>query len=415
MISFAVTRNAVGVGAPESAAARSDEVKWCGFGEEIVWWQDTPPHQQPDELIRLAGTSGRAEEGRLYLVGQAGNSFLAEFPLARVALNKGRYLVVALTPDELDAVDRKGGACFGFCPLPENEYVVRTARRTQRRAAPDISAIIDLVSRDQLFDSLTLLAGLRTRHSLSTHFSSAVDWAQARLESFGFTVSKFPISVGSATSDNVVAIKPGTGADRLLVLSTAHLDSVNLGGGPGAVAPGADDNGSGAAGLVEIGRVLGGLSFEHDLRLILFGGEEQGLHGSEQYVAALDQADRSRVDAVINMDMIGTLNVPELTVLLEGAPVSQRLMDDLGDAAQAYTSLIVQTSLHPFASDHVPFIRAGLPALLTIEGSDTANTNVHTANDTLDKVHQALAVEIVRMNIAVLAEHLELRTGVAAR
>ena len=222
-------------------------------------------------------------------------------------------------------------------------------------------------------------------------------------------MSKNPILVGTATSFNIVADKPGTGADPRLVVATAHLDSVNLSGGPAAVAPGADDNGSGTAGVVEIGRVLGGLSFDHDLRLVLFGGEEQGLHGSQQYVAALNQADRSRLDAVINMDMIATLNVPELTVLLEVAAVSQQLMDDLRDAAHDYTSLIVQTSLNPFASDHVPFINAGLPALLTIEGADTANTNIHTANDTLDKIHQALAVEIMRMNIAVLADRLHLR------
>ena len=83
------------------------------------------------------------------------------------------------------------------------------------------------------------------------------------------------------------------------------------------------------------------------------------------------------------MDMIATLNTPALTVLLEGATVSQALIDDLSAAARDYTALTVQTSLNPFASDHVPFINAGLPALLTIEGADSANHNIHSANDTL--------------------------------
>ena len=113
--------------------------------------------------------------------------------------------------------------------------------------------------------------------------------------------------------------------------------------------------------------------------------------------------------------MIATLNTQALTVLLEGASVSQALMNDLVAAAQDYTSLAVQTSLNPFASDHVPFINASLPALLTIEGADTANHNIHTANDTLDKIHYGLAAEILKMNVAVVAGRLGIRSAGGAR
>jgi len=179
----------------------------------------------------------------------------------------------------------------------------------------------------------------------------------------------------------------------------------------GAVAPGADDNGSGVAGALEIARILGPQAATHDLRVILFGGEEQGLRGSQQYVTSLSAAERARVDCVINMDMIATLNTAAPTMLLEGATVSQALMDELADAAHDYTSLQVQTSLNPFASDHVPFINAGLPALLTIEGADSANHNIHSANDTLDKIHYGLASEILRANVAVVARRLALAVG----
>ena len=224
-------------------------------------------------------------------------------------------------------------------------------------------------------------------------------------------MSKRPISVGSGTSFNVVADKPGFGVNRRLVLVTAHLDSVNTAGGITAAAPGADDNGSGTAGVLEIGRILTAQPAEHDLRLILFGGEEQGLHGSQQYVASLPQADRSahRQRHQHGHDRARSIR-QTLTVLLEGATVSQALMNDLVDAAHDYTSLTVQTSLNPFASDHVPFINASLPALLTIEGADTANHNIHTANDTLDKIHYGLAAEILKMNVAVVARRLGIRS-----
>jgi Zn-dependent M28 family amino/carboxypeptidase len=185
------------------------------------------------------------------------------------------------------------------------------------------------------------------------------------------------------------------------------LDSVNLRGGPAAAAPGADDNASGTAGVLAVGRALAGHTGSHDLRLILFGGEEQGLFGSLHYVAGLDPAERNRIRAVVNMDMIAARNAtPEPSVLLEGAAVSQGVIDGLAAAALAHTSLVVQTSLDPFNSDHVPFLDQGVPAVLTIEGADGANEKVHTERDTLEFIDHALALEILRMNVAFLAQVL---------
>ena len=57
-------------------------------------------------------------------------------------------------------------------------------------------------------------------------------------------------------------------------------------------------------------------------------------------------------------------------VMMEGGEVSRQVIEDLATQAATYTDLAVQTSFNPFASDHVPFIEAGLPAVLTIEGAD---------------------------------------------
>ena len=413
MIEFTVVQ-AVADATARNHAARHPHVKWCCLNDETVYWT-TPDRENsfPDELRRLGGPPQTAH-GDLYLVAQVGNAFLSHFPWARVAVHKGRYLVVDLTAQDLEKIGQEP-ACFGFCPLPVNQIVFKTRERTHRQPDADIEALVATVSQARLADTLTRLAGFSTRHSLTVEFSAAADLIKSELEALGFNVSKRVISVGTGTSFNVVADKSGSGTDRRLVIVTAHLDSVNTAGGVAAPAPGADDNGSGAAGLLEIGRVLAPLSAEHDLRLIFFGGEEQGLHGSQQYVGSLDQVDRSRLDSVINMDMIATLNTQTLTVLLEGAGVSQDLINDLSDMAHDYTSLAVQTSLNPFASDHVPFINAALPALLTIEGADTANHFVHTANDTLDHIHYGLASEILKMNVACIARKLGIRASDAPR
>jgi Zn-dependent M28 family amino/carboxypeptidase len=196
------------------------------------------------------------------------------------------------------------------------------------------------------------------------------------------------------------------------VLVTAHLDSVNV-TGFSAAAPGADDNASGSAGVLAIARAQAGRSTTHDLRLVLFGGEEQGLFGSTQYVSGLNAAERARISAVINMDMIACKNTGTATVLLEGASVSQGMIDALAGIAQASTSLAVQTSLDPFNSDHVPFNDAGIPAVLTIEGTDSANDRVHTDRDTLETLDTSLALEILRMIAIFVVQALNSGTGIA--
>jgi Zn-dependent M28 family amino/carboxypeptidase len=196
------------------------------------------------------------------------------------------------------------------------------------------------------------------------------------------------------------------------VLVTAHLDSVNN-QGAAAAAPGADDNASGSAGVLAIGRALAGRSSRHDLRLILFGGEEQGLFGSRHYVTGLDADERSRINAVVNMDMIACQNTSQATVLLEGGQASRAVIEALAEAAQAHTSLAVQTSLNPFNSDHVPFLDLGIPAVLTIEGTDSANDRVHTDRDTLDTLDINLALEILRMNVMFVAQSLDRDTSIA--
>lgn len=409
MVHYVVAPRSVERSIRAARAFETDDLAWCGFGDEAVWWRTGGGDQLPAPLVERARASGRTDEADLYLVGQAGNAFLDHFPDTQIVLNKGRYLAVALTTAEVREAERESGACFGVLPLPvDTQVVARAAPPVRAEPRPDIVALTAEVSADELLASITHLAGFGTRHSLSSELTEAAEWARVKLESFGFAVSTSDVSVGGGTSRNMVADKPGTSAPPRLVVATAHLDSVNLRGGPTAEAPGADDNASGVAGVLELGRLLGRDSSANDLRLILFGGEEQGLHGSQQYVDALSQSDRDRLDAVVNMDMVATLNVPQTTVLLEGAPVSQQLMNDLAAAAHTYTALVVETSLNPFASDHVPFINAGLPALLTIEGGDSANVNIHTADDTVEKIHLPLAAEILRMNVAVLADRLGL-------
>ena len=306
-------------------------------------------------------------------------------------------------------VHEAAGPLHGGCRTghrPPGVAVVAALVAERVAQAPDVVALLGSLSREAFVADLQTITAHSTRLSGSAGFDEAATWAAAELSQVGYAVSTQAVPRGGDRCRNVIADRPGAGPEpRDVVLVTAHLDSVNL-QGRAEPAPGADDNGSGSAGLLALARALVAHPAALDLRLILFGGEEQGLFGSLEYVAQLPDAERARICAVLNMDMIGGRNTLEPGVLLEGAELSQPVIDALARAAATYTGLAVSTSLNPFNSDHVRFIDAGIPAVLTIEADDSANLRPHTADDTLDAVDPDLALEILRMNLAYLAEAL---------
>jgi hypothetical protein len=381
-------------------AGKAAAPHWARIADQVIVWSTSVTG--PDALLRPGVEARRTGTARseLSLVTQVGRCFQDAHPRVPVLLDHGRHLVI----DGGKALRGKEDDCWRVEPLPVDATIVDRPSLRAERVDPVAAELVAALSRPSFEGDLTWLAQLPTRHSLSSGFIQSADWAMAKLAALGYATSRTPVTVGSGQSANVIADRVGSGpAPRGVVLVTAHLDSINIAGGAAAPAPGADDNASGSAGVLELARVLATRGWQHDIRLILFGGEEEGLFGSKQYVAALPPAERARIRAVLNMDMIASLNAQPPTVLLEGALVSQGQINDLAAAAAAHTALRVETSLNPFASDHVPFINAGIPAVLTIEGSDSANGRIHTANDLLTYLDYGLAMEILRMNVAALA------------
>jgi hypothetical protein len=384
---------------------RQAEGAWTLVGDDVVVSGGGPPPSTPAAASR--GGARRVHTGvapeRLHLVTQNGRLFQADHPEAPLVVDGGRHLVVDIAPTRARELLGSGGACWSIRPLPYDAVVlVRT--EPEPRDVPGPSGPVEALDPDAFAADLTSLTEHATRHSASEDFDAVATWAAQRLESEGCAVSTQEVPAGGGRCRNVIGERAGHGPEpRDVVLVTAHLDSVNQ-RGPDRPAPGADDNASGSAGVLAVAHATASQPAALDLRFILFGGEEQGLFGSRRYVESLPGEERARIRAVVNMDMIGVRNTPAPGVLLEGAAVSGQVMDALARAAGAHTSLRVSTSFSPANSDHVPFIRAGIPAVLTIEGEDGANTAVHTEDDVLGSVDPGLALSILRMNVAFVAE-----------
>jgi hypothetical protein len=393
--------------------------RWLKFGNDYFCYTtdlSKPADWSNIESVgaRLKASEPAADPARptsLYLVIQEGRTFQHAHPDVPVLFDKGRHLLVGLDQRRADSI-ASHDARFLVRPVTENETILETLEKPKRapRESRRIQELVGAVSRPGFEVTLRKLASYPTRHSLTTHYQDAASYVRDQLLWMGYDVGLEKVTMKGGSTLNVIAEKRGIGnGRRQLTLVTAHLDSINHPNAgkpedPGAPAPGADDNGSGSAGVIEIARVLKDQPTVHDLRLILFGGEEEGLFGSKSHVKHLPTDERMRIQAVVNMDMIGVLNGAIPTVLLEGGKgVSEGMIGGLALAAHTYTGLTVKTSLNPYNSDHYPFITAGIPAVLTIEGDDDSNHNVHNANDTLDRIDYSLAMEILRMNTAYVA------------
>jgi len=162
-------------------------------------------------------------------------------------------------------------------------------------------------------------------------------------------------------SVNVIGIKPAKSGDpnAPAILVTGHLDSV-------VGAPGANDNSSGVALVLELARVFRGYNTDKEIRFIAFGSEERGLLGSRYYVNQLSQEERDQILAVFNSDMVST-SYPLVTHLY--AMTVDGIPNLVTDAAEAAGGRLGNSSILPGefgSSDHVPFYQAGIPAALFI-------------------------------------------------
>jgi hypothetical protein len=177
-----------------------------------------------------------------------------------------------------------------------------------------IQAVVDQISADSILANITRLSAFHTRHTFSDTLSDSVGigaamrWVQSRAGSFhADSVWRFPWTQNwdgqLVTCYNLNADVRGTAANRARYLIGSHLDSRGADLNDDTVfAPGADDNGSSCAALLEILRVLPD-TIRNDLEMIWFSGEEQGLYGSAAY--ALNQQQTSaRIDGMICPDMI---------------------------------------------------------------------------------------------------------------
>ncbi len=227
--------------------------------------------------------------------------------------------------------------------------------------------------------------------------------AAGRPASFAFPDSvRLAIEVNIETTrntvNNVLAYLPGK-TDEYIVLG-AHYDHLGYGhydslapSQIGQIHPGADDNASGTAGLLELARLLAPLKdrLQRGILFASFAGEELGLLGSAEWVKDPTRPLAQDV-AMLNMDMIGRIR--QSTVYIGGIGTGSTFQSLVG-GLEKNTNFNFQNSVGGYASsDQISFVARKIPILFFFSG---LHSDYHRPSDTWDKINAPDAARLLDM------------------
>ncbi len=315
------------------------------------------------------------------------------------------------------------------------------------------------VSPAELRATIAQLVGFGTRHTLSDQASAtrgigaARTYAAARFAAIsagcgGCLTIEQPEQVVEgkriATPTrlvDVLAVQRGSSDPERVVIISGHIDSRNSDPlDATGDAPGANDDGSGTAAVIEAARVLAGRRFPATIVYAVLSGEEQGLYGGK-LLAATAKARGWRVEAVLNNDIVGNTTGSggakddrTLRVFSEGTKATEtpeqangrrynggevdspsrqlaRFVAALGPKAGLTVEMVYRTDRYSRGGDQVEMLAAGYPAVRLTERQenyDRQHQNVRVEagrryGDTIDGVDFAYLARVTRLNVAALA------------
>jgi hypothetical protein len=284
--------------------------------------------------------------------------------------------------------------------------------------SPTVQAIIDQTNIDSLVYFVKELSGevqtiiggspytIVSRHKNQPSNDKAADYIKQKLNSYGLVTYD---QWFSGTGRNVYGVQLGTVYPNKEYIICAHYDDQPS----GTTAPGADDNASGTAAVIEAARIFTQYNSKYTIIYALWDEEEQGLVGSAYYAQQAAIAGDS-IMGVINMDMISwdsdNDNVGEIHV----RPIanSLSLKDKMVEVNTTYNIGVIPSICNPgtTASDQASFWNNGYGAILLIEeyyGGDF-NLYYHTTDDLLIHFNQPYYHKMSRLTLGTVATLAEL-------
>lgn len=282
----------------------------------------------------------------------------------------------------------------------------------EERAA--LRELLGIVNTDSITATIQNLQDFGTRYEYSKGRGEAAEYLIRRFKAYCPDVVVDPFSFSDSgdeyRSENIVATFRGSAFPDSVIVIGAHYDSYSE-KDPEQWAPGADDNASGVAGLMEMARLLKGTSPRYTLECVAFSAEEIDLCGSRHF-AEQAATEKRKIKAMINLDMIGRPSSGNWTVTITGNRPSQWLVNLASSMAKSATSLRTEIWIEKSEdSDDGSFQQQGFSAILMIEKNSENNPFYHTGEDVLSNMNPAFAAEIVKAAMATVTALCGTSTG----
>lgn len=278
---------------------------------------------------------------------------------------------------------------------------------------PTIREMMDQVDMDSLEATVQHLQDYQSRMWNSTNAFAASDWIAGRMAALGLEVEQQPFYASTWTGSgqaapNVIGIQRGTLYPDVYVVCGSHFDSFSYeavyGGG---TCPGADDNATGVASVLESARIMTQYEFEYSVIYCAYGCEEMGLYGSEAYASRCQQ-EGMEILGYFNNDMNGYLWGDQIHIHCiypnSVAPIGDYYIN-VGNVY--FPEMPVEHKNMTYGdSDHTSFNNHGYMGIYPFEDIDHDSPYIHSPNDLIGQSVNSfeMSQRYCQMNIGCLAE-----------
>jgi hypothetical protein len=305
---------------------------WLELDDELLVCGPAATLQALEQRSPVKRFLGTLDRDRLRLAYKQSLAQLDQRGL-RVLAAGGLFAVVEI-PESFEMAGKKLPDLLPFrSELVLSRQVANQPARTGFAAGEGtVADLVAEIETDRWFADVESLAAYN-RFTRSNEIEQARKWLKRQFRRLpGVRVESYFFPVDGVQVANVIATLAGRSRPNDWFVVGGHYDSTS--DAPLVAAPGAEDNASGCAGVLEMARVFAAHPPEATILFICYAGEEQGLFGSVDHVGDLFAKDEAgKVGAMFNLDMIGFTADADLDCLLQADPDAQFLIDALRDSA----------------------------------------------------------------------------------
>ncbi len=272
-----------------------------------------------------------------------------------------------------------------------------------------IARLVSLVSLDTLLGTMRDLVAFGTRYSYNIKCESAAFYLYGRFAALGLEMrlDTYYLRQPTTRAFNVEATIPGRVQPDSIVIACAHFDSYS---NIRTVAPGADDNATGTAAILEIARVLKDTPLRWTVKLLGFSGEEQWMKGSYHWVESTAVPQAMKIAGVYNIDMVA-YTAADSNLLFVNRNTPSTPLAVLAESVNNWYSIGLRVMNYldeDCAGDNTPFWERGYRSVFALEDSEWgiwngSNPHYHTTHDTIGNLTLSQVRRTTQMALACIA------------